>query len=375
MPTTVNPKLIKDIKKYGAFDISACFNCGNCTAVCPLSEEQGSFPRKLIRLGQIGDRDRILASPEPWLCYYCGECSETCPRKAEPGEYMAALRRYAIAGYEPTGLARWMYKSVGVGLLVTLLVAVILGMFMLGVKPETEAAKYANEWLFKGLVPYSVIHNIGIGIFIVTTLTLLFGVGNALRRVFKGIGKHSLAEIGKAAKTTGVETATMKRHKEEDDTLTPLWQRPSLVHKTILFGFGGLLIATILDFLFIVLIPLTETVWPARILGTISGLALMYGVTVAASRRLRKKDRDVQHSSFADWWLLAYLWVLGATGFWLLGVVSFRQAGFANNLVLLVHAAMAMELVLLMAFTKMAHVVYRPLALFAYYLRSNGTEL
>ena len=113
MAHLVNPNLIKDVKQYGAFDISACFNCGNCTAVCPLSDEGGSFPRKMIRLGQIGDKTGVLGGPEPWLCYYCGECSQTCPREAEPGEYMAALRRYQIAQYEPTGLGRLMMKGVG----------------------------------------------------------------------------------------------------------------------------------------------------------------------------------------------------------------------------------------------------------------------
>ncbi len=45
-----------------------------------------------------------------WYCYYCGECSLTCPRSAEPGEYMASLRRFAIAKYEPSGLAGLLLK-------------------------------------------------------------------------------------------------------------------------------------------------------------------------------------------------------------------------------------------------------------------------
>ena len=54
MSTRVNPDLLSDIKEYGAFNISACFNCGNCTAVCPLSTEEDSFPRRMIRYGQLG---------------------------------------------------------------------------------------------------------------------------------------------------------------------------------------------------------------------------------------------------------------------------------------------------------------------------------
>jgi len=374
MAITVNPEILDDIRKYGAFDINACFNCGNCTAVCPLSEEQGSFPRKLIRLGQIGDRSRLIESPEPWLCYYCGECSETCPRQAEPGEYMAALRRYTIAAYEPTGLAGWMYKNLGGALIVTLLMFIVLSLFL--IKPDSQPGTrlYEQVWLFKNLVPYHVIHDVGIGVFVLTALVLAVGMVTAFRRMSAGIGKKSFAQIRSAVLWMIQEVATMRRHQEDltgpDAEIHPL-RRPSWIHKAIMYGFGGLLLATTLDFLFITLIPLGTTIWPARIIGIVSGLAMMYGVTAAAIRRIQKKHKNAVHSVFADWWLLFFLWVLGATGFWLLGVVTVRRGSPFNDIVLLVHAAMAMELVLLMAFTKLAHVLYRPMALVMLKLRND----
>ncbi len=42
---------------YGAFDVDACFNCGNCTAVCPLSAADSTFPRRIIRYAQVGLQD------------------------------------------------------------------------------------------------------------------------------------------------------------------------------------------------------------------------------------------------------------------------------------------------------------------------------
>ncbi len=103
-------KLAKEIQSYGTVDFNACYSCGNCTAICELSEENAFFPRNLIRYGMLGMKDKILSSKEIWLCYGCGECSQTCPREAEPGDYVAALRRYAIAHYEPTGLTRLMFR-------------------------------------------------------------------------------------------------------------------------------------------------------------------------------------------------------------------------------------------------------------------------
>ncbi|GAF99748.1 unnamed protein product, partial [marine sediment metagenome] len=46
---TVKPNVFKTIKKFGAFDVSACFSCGQCTVTCPLSVSGNEFPRKMIR--------------------------------------------------------------------------------------------------------------------------------------------------------------------------------------------------------------------------------------------------------------------------------------------------------------------------------------
>ena len=54
-------------------------------------------------------KDALLSSKELWACYQCGECAETCPTQADPSEFMAATRRYAIASYDRTRLARTMY--------------------------------------------------------------------------------------------------------------------------------------------------------------------------------------------------------------------------------------------------------------------------
>ena len=86
MTTRVDPSLIDEMKAYGAVGIEKCFNCGNCTAICPLTSDDHPFPRRTIRFLQMGMRDQLLASTDPWMCYFCGDCSITCPRGAEPAE-------------------------------------------------------------------------------------------------------------------------------------------------------------------------------------------------------------------------------------------------------------------------------------------------
>jgi len=111
--TKINPEFTSVIEKYGAVDFKACYNCGNCTAVCPLVEEENSsFPRRMLRYTLLGLEDDLKTSLDPWMCYYCGDCSETCPRQSNPGEMMMSLRRYLISIYDWTGLSKFFLTSI-----------------------------------------------------------------------------------------------------------------------------------------------------------------------------------------------------------------------------------------------------------------------
>ena len=91
---------------------------------------------------------------------------------------------------------------------------------------------------------------------------------------------------------------------------------------------------------------------------------LVYGVTILIIDRYRATNRSVKRSTTADWMLLGLLWVTGVTGFVLELALYLPQAPAWGYWVFLVHVAVAMELVLLAPFMKLAHAVYRPVALF-----------
>jgi ferredoxin len=131
----VSPDLYSEVKRLGARDMEVCMQCGNCASACPLSAGENTFPRKIYRYLQLGLRDKLLESPEPWLCYYCGDCNTDCPRGAEPAETMMATRRWLMTQYDWTGIARRFYTSpktevgafLGVGLFVILLFLIFHG--------------------------------------------------------------------------------------------------------------------------------------------------------------------------------------------------------------------------------------------------------
>ncbi len=91
----VQPDFAEELEDFGVDSALDCFNCGTCTAICPLIHEH--FPRKMIRYIQIGAKDKILEEPsELWRCLHCGLCTQTCPREADPGEVILGLKRFVV---------------------------------------------------------------------------------------------------------------------------------------------------------------------------------------------------------------------------------------------------------------------------------------
>jgi ferredoxin len=377
MAMRIDTAVLQDMKAFGAFDISACFNCGNCTAVCPLSEEQLAFPRRVIRYAQLGQKEHIAASRELWLCYYCAECSDTCPRQAEPGEFMASARRYAVAGFDPASIARYFYRSkvFAAGLLAALF-AVLLAILLAG-SPGWPAGRVTSGVLLK-FVPFETIHWLGIAVVAVvvaaaavTLLNMFWTISRAPAPGGLGApptrpGLFPLRAALAALKTTFTELVGQRRYrdcdKEKPAPAAPLPLRRWFVHYSIMMGMVGLGAATVLDYLFKTPGSYVPIWYPIRLLGTVAGAFFLYGTTVAIAQRLRKPDKYYAHTLLSDWLLLGFLWAIGVTGF-LLELADYAPLGSWIGAVFLVHIALAMELILLLPFTKLAHIVYRPAAL------------
>ncbi len=377
MAIRVDPSFLGELERFGAFDIRSCFNCGNCTAVCSLSQGGESFPRRLIRYAQLGMRDQLAASKEVWLCYYCGDCSETCPRKAEPGEFMASARRYFISSWDLTGVARRLYTSWRFTALFMGILAVLFAGMLLASGGKTTSSRLE---LF-GFIPLAWIHNLGTVVLLLAAFAAAANVMNAAWRLNRSLPKQSpdksssLKEVWGAARKTLKELTAQTRFTECEAegpaSRDPWYLSARWIHLAIMWGFLGLFAATALDFLFKVPGSSVPLWYPARLLGTGAGLALFYGTTVAMVRRLTSgAGSSFAHSLLSDWLLLGLLWSVALTGF-LLEIAVYQPAGSTwGYAVFLVHVVLAMEMVILLPFTKFMHMFYRPLALWILNLRS-----
>jgi nitrate reductase gamma subunit/ferredoxin len=381
MSARVEASLLPELARFGAGDVSACFNCGTCSAVCPLTSEDGAFPRRIIRFAQLGMRDELLASPELWTCFGCAECTASCPRQADPAEFMAAARRYAVASYDRTTLARRLATSpVFSGIFIGLLVAV-LAAFMYSAHRPVDGSRLA---LFE-FIPPEFVHDLGIGVMAVFGLATVAGLVAMVRRVFRRRDEEPRRRggVGDAVRyavvTESLAQTRFRREctEEEAEPPRPWFLRRWFVHAATMWGFLGLLGATIADFVLGLLgVKPTGTsvpIWyPVRLLGTVAGLLLVYGTTILIWRRLRRSDRSSARSAVSDWSFLWLLWVSGVTGFALELALYLPDAPGWGYGMFLVHVAVAMALVLLAPFGKFAHAIYRPVALAALRLRARA---
>jgi ferredoxin len=378
MGMRVDPELLSEINKYGTVSVEKCFNCGNCTAICPLSSNGETFPRRLIRYAQLGLKKPLLGSKELWLCYACGECTQTCPRQADPGEFMAAARRYAIASYDPTGLAKILYTAPLLSVLLLFLLACLIGLVFYtshGIMPVDTLRLF-------DFIPSAIVHNLGVGALVILGVTGLAGVVNMFLQVRRENALLTtpgirLNWLGALWETIAVEVLAQRRYQKDCQNAAdqrPWFLQKWFIHASTMWGFLGLFAATILDY-GLELLGLKPTgtwvpLWyPVRLLGTVAGLFLVYGTSLAIINRLRKTDETTSHSSVSDWAFLVLLWLTGMSGFALEIAVYLPHAEIWAYWTLLGHIAVAVELLLLLPFTKFAHVLYRTIAIYIHTLK------
>lgn len=369
MSVKVDPKFMEDLKAFGLSDANKCMHCGNCTAICPLSKEDNTFPRKLIKYAQMGMKDKILKSPEPWLCYYCGDCSDQCPRGADPGEFMMATRRYLTSKYDWTGFSKKFYTSEVFEIAAVAVVAVLVGLlltFFHAENPNMEHAYLNSVW------PAGAVE---IGDMIMGTILALLLLSNTYRCAKFIMGdmlfKIPLGTYLRNAWELVVHAATQKQFKECTDRMQ--W----FVHLMIMTGYASIFILVVgflaggihviglswepLQFQRDAIYPLWH---PWRLIGYYATFAIMYGTTYAIIGRLKKSKAPYKNSHGTDWMFLILLQLTTLTGIFI-HFTRLLDWPMTTYVLYVIHMMVAIPmLVLEVPFAKWAHLAFRPVTLF-----------
>jgi ferredoxin len=350
----VDPDFIDRVRSLGAADATACYSCGNCTAACPLSKGDQSFPRRMIRYALLGMKEEIVRSPELWLCYYCGECSDSCPREADPGALMSTLRRYAIARTSPAGIAWAFYHRTFSWVLWSLLTVLSVAGILLARSPQPNLAKAVPlSYLSLGFL-----HDFGIATGIYLFLVVAYQVISQARSYRKSPDRPALRRRrpGELFGFLLREIILQKRHEECTK------RDRHVAHLAVFWGFLGLFGSTVLVF-GVDFFGFPEFIrGVSKVIGLASGAALVYGSAVFLRQRIEAKDSSAKASHSTDWVFLILLLVGGLSGF-VLDAFIWLNLPQPAYIAFAVHMIAVFELLVALPFSKFAHAVYRPLAL------------
>jgi heterodisulfide reductase subunit C2 len=89
------------VRERSAVAVEKCYQCGKCSAGCPVASFMDLTPRQIMRAIQLGQQDLALRSSTIWLCASCHTCSTRCPMEIDVAAVMDALRAIALAERAP----------------------------------------------------------------------------------------------------------------------------------------------------------------------------------------------------------------------------------------------------------------------------------
>ncbi|MDP2920179.1 MAG: 4Fe-4S dicluster domain-containing protein [Dehalococcoidia bacterium] len=85
-------EFVKKVTELSGQKLNLCYQCGKCSAGCPMSDAMDILPNQVMRLVQLGLEEDIGGSKAVWLCASCLTCTARCPKGIDLARVMEALR-------------------------------------------------------------------------------------------------------------------------------------------------------------------------------------------------------------------------------------------------------------------------------------------
>jgi quinone-modifying oxidoreductase, subunit QmoC len=362
MISNVDSKLYHEVAKFGARDMEICMQCGTCSASCPLSSGTNTFPRKIYRYLQLGLKDKLLKSPEPWLCYYCGDCNKDCPRGAEPAETMMAVRRWLTAQYDWTGLARRFYLSEAweIGALAAVALGIIVLFCLFHGPVVTDRVSVSS---------FAPVIWIEIGDLTMAAILSAFLLSNAFRmyRFIMSDTKVPFWLYITEAKAFVLNFATQKRWRQCGEDRSR-W----LKHFILVSGYLTMMTLVIVCIRWF---QVDDSSWHFTSIFGYYATGVLLAMTVEMFRsRLKKEESIHRYSEFSDWLFLILLFSTTLTG---IMMHTLRLAGWpmGTYIMYVIHLAIAVPMLIVeVPFGKWSHLFYRPLAIFLATVKEKASK-
>jgi quinone-modifying oxidoreductase subunit QmoC len=360
---------INEVSRLGGSDVKKCYQCATCSVACPISPDTKPFPRKEMIATSWGLKDKLIGNGDVWLCHNCGNCSTLCPRGAQPGDVLAAVRAAAVIEYAtPKFLAKMVSdpKMLPILLLIPAAIFLVVGLLLKMVGIDWLNFNPSGDSLWQA----DYISNYLVDIIMIPTFfgaIAVFALG--LKRFLAAIHSDALKE-GKTDKEkidpagfiqalVRTVPAILKHSKFNECTEN---QERSTAHMMVLFGFIALFIVTnaffAAEWIFHIEGPYRQ-INPVKWLGNLGGILLIIGGFLLLRARMAKKD---QASSYWDWYLIGLVLSLGILGM----LTQMLRLGGMYDLsafIYFLHLITIWALFAYTPFSKLAHIVYRTVAM------------
>ena len=95
--------LASDLMRSTGLNAAKCYQCGKCSAGCPMAAEMKYGPHQIIRLVQMNRADQLFADDSLWLCATCETCTARCPNSCDPARVIDGLREISLRRYPKSG--------------------------------------------------------------------------------------------------------------------------------------------------------------------------------------------------------------------------------------------------------------------------------
>ncbi len=86
----------REVKEKSQAHLERCYQCVACSSGCPVAYAMDYAPHQIIRMTQLGLKDRVLDSTTIWLCASCETCATRCPNDIEIVQVMDTLRGISL---------------------------------------------------------------------------------------------------------------------------------------------------------------------------------------------------------------------------------------------------------------------------------------
>lgn len=86
-------QLAQEVARRSGQNLLACYQCRRCAAGCPVGEESGVTPDRLIRMLLLGDETGALDNLLVWKCLACYTCGTRCPNDIQTARITEVLKQ------------------------------------------------------------------------------------------------------------------------------------------------------------------------------------------------------------------------------------------------------------------------------------------